>query len=128
MGLASAQRGMTQTQRRAASARSGLEGLPLSKSHEDVMHVFWCSQQSFGQVLFQQTSSVWSLQGPVRSTEPEMRLAASRTRWRQPSIQHRGIFSQVASYRQLLRLISDLDAQHSLGKAVSDMRSHFPWK
>merc|ERR1711920_942385 len=43
--LASAQRGMTRTRGRGASARSGLEGLPLrKKSHEDFMHVFFFVQ------------------------------------------------------------------------------------
>merc|ERR1711920_488670 len=56
--LASAQRGMTQTRGRGASARSGLEGLPLrKKSHEDFMYVFWYSRQSLGHTLVQQTSS-----------------------------------------------------------------------
>merc|ERR1712060_136033 len=121
--LASAQRGMTQTRGRGASARSGLEGLPLrKKSHEDFMHVFWCSGNRLAIRLFSRPVLEASL-GESEAQPPKRDLQAFRIDCRMcVPLEFVGV---AASGR---RLDNRGDGQLASCKVVSDMRSHSRWK
>merc|ERR1712087_182520 len=105
--------------RRGASARSGLEGLPLrSKFHEDVMHVFWCSRP-----VLEACQGLSEAQSPKRDLQPPESVGMCLLNSLATAVRRaQGLrFLEVASTRQPLRLFSDLEVQHASGNAASDM-------